>query len=527
MQKVIEIDKESLSGVQKGFHGSHYTDADREVIEVIEASKKFFIRGENHGSSNLLSPNTIFTYCGFPSDSLSVSCRACGRDSVTLNVSSEGISQGGAFNVQSMPHFCVQILTDALDDAEGKQAEYCPKFNILVGGDWFHIGDTVFFYRVMEELQSEGLYSMSDKKMIFGSLDRVTLGCDPELEIISSDGNVRSADGVLGRHEGEIGTDGSGGQVELRPSPCEKPTELVKGIRNLLQEADLKIGTNCLSLKGERYSLGGHIHVGGIKSNQNQIVYMLDDFLGNVFNGVRYTRRDSEGYGHIHEFRDKEHGIEYRTPSSMWLISPRFAKITLKIVKNLVEKLLKDGKVEYNNPPQEKDYVGVAGITSLEYKYFRSMFLGLSSGKVELPDDLVATWKIRKGKERFGKHDISITIREEWDTEIKTPLIKELSKIKVENDVSIILSGLREDRGEKVIGITSQMKKFLPDGFEAIYVDDDNHHVYLPYSFRIRGENKEVIIKMMKEWIMWLATVCPPERITVDRDMINEYFGEE
>jgi hypothetical protein len=120
-----------------------------------------------------------------------------------------------------------------------------------------------------EEVKSfllEAGYAIPEEKL--GELDfTLTLGGDPEFEAYV-DGDVVPAVDILifrkGGYDSPIGLDGAWGAVELRPAPAYSPEEYVENFLDLLEE--VKEVNVLLSVQGDRFALGGHIHVGSPNS---------------------------------------------------------------------------------------------------------------------------------------------------------------------------------------------------------------------------------------------------------------------
>lgn len=92
---------------------------------------------------------------------------------------------------------------------------------------------------------------------------------------------------------------------------------------------------------------GGHIHLGHpiLKRAKNQpinyynrlfVARMLDLFLGipSIYmNGDKTEKRRKTMYGQAGRYRDRDHGVEYRTLSNFWLASPYLVGMVYDICK--------------------------------------------------------------------------------------------------------------------------------------------------------------------------------------------------
>jgi hypothetical protein len=180
----------------------------------------------------------------------------------------------------------------------------------------------------------------------------VLLGGDPEFEVY--------ADGILlpayffPIFEGlnsSIGTDGNSAIAELRPAPTYRPEKYVENFTALAEKlAEQGI---LLSVKGDTYPLGGHIHVGShneyvvevLRDKVEEFIFVLDDFVGRVLLPTSGVARGE--YAVLGAYELKDYGWEYRTPPSSIYADPEMVRITYKLVKGLVETLLRKGKLSY------------------------------------------------------------------------------------------------------------------------------------------------------------------------------------
>jgi hypothetical protein len=201
------------------------------------------------------------------------------------------------------------------------------------------------------------LKSMTIKKNIVD----FTMGADPEL--LCFDGvEVIRGDTIVDEYEdsdyAKFGVDGNGINFEIRPSPNKNPLKLVSNIRNIFLSRP-KLHKYCFLAGSCKHSLplGGHIHFGikGHQINSLTATLMLSQYLAPL--GIliedkkeAHERRYIHGYGHYNDFREQEHGFEYRTLSS-WLTSPYIAASILCLAKTIMFEAL-------NNPDfQPEEFV--------------------------------------------------------------------------------------------------------------------------------------------------------------------------
>jgi len=209
-----------------------------------------------------------------------------------------------------------------------------------------------------------------------------TFGADPEFEVYDEDGKFIPAEDLCDRftsekhkflklgfgnvdtHRSQVGMDGGGESIELRPRPANTPEGIVKNIKKLMKKLDNN-GIE-ISSEGNNTPLGGHIHM-GFKSknhiyrekydkrysrdNHNmwddyecneylKLSRVLDFYLGKVSLLGNGSNRDESGYGNLGDVRKNQHGLEYRTPPVAIFNTPRMALISFRICELILDKIL-------------------------------------------------------------------------------------------------------------------------------------------------------------------------------------------
>lgn len=341
---------------------------------------------------------------------------------------------------------------------------YVPHLNILIATDWTHTYTPVtakivktFISRIKRR------YHLSRKtwRPILKPDQEITLGCDPEFELLR-DANrysvIRATDMIDYDDSAELGTDGSGDQVEVRPDPSTSPRGLVENIQKIFKYAQMP-----LSIRGRIYSLGGHIHIGMPRNNAyRQIVKVLDDFVGSPLRKVEGQAREEVGYSGLGLWRTQPWGIEYRTPPATYLANPEFARITFKIVKATTEFLLKNGIIKYkiddNGNVSDEDYLRFITVDELhKFKDYTSIYPD------QLPLTINAAWEVEDGAKprldiTFASGDYNIALREYIEKYIRDRV--------PQSDMRMVFKvrffGLREDRGNVFFGegLSPQVEDF-------------------------------------------------------------------
>jgi len=173
----------------------------------------------------------------------------------------------------------------------------------------------------------------------------VTLGADPEFEVIVR-GRVVSASDILGENielpEGEIGVDGAGWPLELRPCAAETARELIHNVGRLLLAVPREVG-GLPSTIGEKYAIGGHLHIGfggGPAPDYEDVARAIDRALGDIFYSLSPETRLKAGYGGRGDWRSQRWGVEYRTPPAAIWSHPQAALIFVGATKWVVRELV-------------------------------------------------------------------------------------------------------------------------------------------------------------------------------------------
>jgi len=178
----------------------------------------------------------------------------------------------------------------------------------------------------------------------------ITLGGDPEFEVVMG-GEVFPAYffPIFGGLDAPIGSDGS--VAEIRPYPTPSPEQYVKDFLDLAEKAG-KEGI-LLSVKGDVFPLGGHIHVGSynryivdvLRDKVEEFIFVLDDFVGRTLLPTSGKARGEAGRLGLYELKD--YGWEYKTLPSSYYADPEVVRIVFKLVKGIVLTLLKKGQLSY------------------------------------------------------------------------------------------------------------------------------------------------------------------------------------
>jgi hypothetical protein len=351
---------------------------------------------------------------------------------------------------------------------------------------------------VKEYLLTKG-FTTSDNTEL-GELS-ITLGGDPEFEVYM-DGELVPAYSLSifnnGGLSGAIGTDGASSTAELRPSPASSPGEYLENFTALVRRVSRR--GILLSVKGDTYALGGHIHVGSsnrsvvklLKDEVRKFIEVLDDFVGRVL--LPTSGRARGGYAYLGAYEFKSYGWEYRTPPSSYYADPKMVRIVYKLVKGLVETLLKEGELSYetlgNGRAKPEEYLRF--LTKREAEYFLGFPERWARGEV-IPFVLVK-----------GVPQVIFTFRDEWDSDKKRVFKNALKNLPVGKPIRLVLYGLAGRRGDYFALPTAPEDWVLREDFpKEPFIDDALPEIWvgIPYRFR----RLEVISEdLLKEFVGWV-----------------------
>lgn len=254
-------------------------------------------------------------------------------------------------------------------------AYYLEDYHSLITCDFAHNSNYTYFEPFIKWLE-KNLFPKQYNKVEKKTDIKVTIGCDPEFELVSPHGGVIDASKIIATickangidyYSSKYGIDGACSQVELRPKASHNVDEVIKDIQDTLDEYQ----EFELSVEGNEYPLGAHIHVGltvdgkQVKAPQtNEMIKSFDDFFGRVFYKMNGSKRGE--YKKLSQWRSQPHGFEYRSLPSAAFENPKIARIVMKGIQKLCENIYKSS-IEYNIPPTYEDYAKYCGLTKEEY----------------------------------------------------------------------------------------------------------------------------------------------------------------
>jgi len=425
-------------------------------------------------------------YCGLPSE-------RCINIKEIISISVNDIDIPNVFYdnpiffeiPDNFPKECIKILLN-----NKVIGYYFPERNLLFATDWVHDDACLSVIEmIIDKLPFKTLTEFPKK--IF----TITIGADPEFEVVRQDEVVRASDVISGGIHDRVGVDGAGDQVELRPEPAETVQEAVKNFRKLLMEFAKRYTQMGISLtcQGDRYPLGGHIHIG--VPFDYTFIKVLDNWIGKkVINLSGYARGS---YKILSAYEEKNWGFEYRTPPAAIFHNPKVLSSVYKIVKALAEHYYNADGVEISPTSDEIRRLGL----EKEYEILDDFIRNYD----KIPKNVLKAWRIA----RRIKFEVDIVFRDDWDNEVKEYYKNRLSAVvneRINKAVlsrrkirRIILFGFKQERG-LVCNFDSEILQKID--FEYFHYSDER--VFgLPYDLRVcdLNEKREIIDKVIVEII--------------------------
>ncbi len=295
------------------------------------------------------------------------------------------------------------------------------------------------------------------KKVKISRLGPILIGCDPELELLDNlRGNVIHATNLTKTEPGgQIGRDGSGYQVELRPNPGT-PGNVVKNLKALIHT--LTADNYYCGVRGDKYSLGGHIHLGGVGTHPGaEFISALDHFIGAPLRRLSGQARGP--YGSLGAYRSQFHGgIEYRTPPSAWLAKPEYATLVLRLAYQVAKRASSTRGLIYETDDGRcvataNSFARLIGPTSAR-QFSEFCHAPVTTGPIN------AAWTRRRGRPvrtaglaaQTPGSRLDVIFRDEWQDSMRVAIQHELGQIPINTLATVELFGLDIDRGRVCYG---------------------------------------------------------------------------
>ena len=373
----------------KGNTVACYRGAQENLEEYMDLFTKYFKNiAHHHHIHHSINKNAILMYSYFP---IEISCSGCHHKAIHHYIPRESKKEISPVFFEVCPRDLECSHVDRIYYGKTLAGYYCIKNNIFCCGDFPHdLNQREHIQAILEGMEKAGLLVPQSGEKIKRV---ITLGADPELETMIN-GTITSAfelPQLCTREKAYISHDGmTQPQRELRPDPADTPEELVENIRDLIKISSF-FGED-LSVVGQTLSCGGHIHIGNA-SPSHELTAVLDYFLS-PFDEFNTEKRKVSHYGKMGDVRVQPHGFEYRTPPAAWLLTPKLAKMTLELTKNIVEKIINGEDVEVSDNFDREEYknnVQELGFTS---EWVKEFIDEIAWAKDNINEPLAKTWGV-------------------------------------------------------------------------------------------------------------------------------------
>jgi hypothetical protein len=298
---------------------------------------------------------------------------------------------------------------------------------------------------------------------------KITLGADPEFDILDPiDMCVVEAYNYITDPErvAPIGLDGCSSTGELRPRPGSWG-QLYLSLSYLIRKADEQ--NIVMSVKGDTFALGGHIHFGGIEESMIlPIVRAMDSFVLPLLQPLEGRARGC--YARRGNYETKSYGFEYRSLPAGWLACPELAKLTLKLSYKVAKSVICYGLDASGDPvaPTYESYKHL--LNKRDYNRLIELVTKLRTDRYLAINPAWGGKKINLIKK--------VTFRDDFEREVR-----DFSYIPEKGlPIDIIIFGLNGNRGNNLI-YCPQLQE-LADVIGATHVDS---------SFRYRRTERDTL----------------------------------
>jgi hypothetical protein len=319
---------------------------------------------------------------------------------------------------------------------------YFCRDRVLVASDWTHNDACII---MLEELLPELSKILKKRgKRPPRLISRISFGADPEFELVDrwTKCIVPASEVISGGTSvnDKIGVDGSGAQVELRPDPSRSINKFILNVKSVLKEFANNYPYYSLSTLGDRYPLGGHIHLS--IPVYDWVLKLLDNWVGSRVIDLSGEARGS--YKRLGAYRAKPWGFEYRTLPAAIFLKPDVLKAVLVIMKRVLKAYFNGGVALY---PVEEE------IKRLRLERDWKVLDKFVNEYKELDKDVLKQWGILVRV----KPSLELSFSDDWRGDVKDfvrglffrKVGKSLmKKLNGKGIYRVVFFGFRKERGE-------------------------------------------------------------------------------
>jgi len=329
-------------------------------------------------------------------------------------------------------------------------------------------------------------------------------------EYICSNGCPRCDDCEEDYLSAPVGLDGNTSTAEVRQEPGFSPSNAVDNLRNVYKTIPQAI----MSTVGDRFALGGHIHLGFKDKNgcniscrpSSQYLRILDYFIGRPSQVMNGKGRGS--YAQLSAWESKYYGFEYRSAPAAIFHNPHISLIFFKIAWYVTKKYLRKIPFELSANIEEGmasdgEYIEYANLSERQVRYLRNFIKNFH--KIGYTENAVANWNRRAVKLAIKKANLpkfKYSFNDDWSTESRQLVENSLNGIRTpKRNVRILLFGMANSRGDVTYGFDVRNYHNMY-GEHTPNIDNNSFDIVIgmPASFRtgyISDENKSAIMKSL------------------------------
>lgn len=285
-----------------------------------------------------------------------------------------------------------------------------------------------------------------------------SLGADPEFEGMINGRVVRGTNmprfqsidrSNLTNPRTKVGLDGAADPIELRPDPATTVEGAIKNMTDLFKSVtDME-----LTVAGNTYSIGGHIHIGGVKFDRMQddpFVKLLDRLIGKPTFKMNGRARNGH-YARLSETERKPYGFEYRSLPAAVFYCPEMLRLVYKIAQESANMWFNGDAISYGKNLKE-DLQTIGKLTDEEVQ----SYFGLIAAYEPVEKNTVAAWVDGYKPKAPKKYPVTIVFSEKdvWSSSVVESLRNALSGLtSFINNKKIRFYGLSQGRGNVVAGL--------------------------------------------------------------------------
>ena len=262
----------------------------------------------------------------------------------------------------------------------------------------------------------------------YGKVQEVlTIGADPEFEIINDNDEFVEASYLFGEMNDEIGFDGHSATGELRPKPDRSPLGLTRNIKRLVRRLN---SMQCMSGSkvwvggGVNVTTGGHIHFGmkGLNEEAKNILYDLVAEPVLAFQSTIRKKNETGNWarGSGGNLRDQPHGCEWR-PLPSFIVSEAITAAVLSTAYAIVKSWKFYNYMRKTGTAVKEDFykIPLYGAYKTQIDTFIKYFITKEEKVVFLKKDIFKEWDVKRIQKDYT---VDIFTQAVWLSNYFTPV---------------------------------------------------------------------------------------------------------